>query len=271
MEAGTFGRMGPGRRDGGAVVGVRVLVANGPRAYRGAIAEALRCERSGAEVLAAEPAALGALTARWRPHLAIGDDAAALAGCGAPAWILLHPGWERRVVIRVAGGERTAEDLSLDELLAVVDAAAGLAVESAPAEVEEGGAGAGRAGGGPLRVVVVDDYAPTRRPVSFLLAREAGLSVVGEVGSVAEARGLLAGADVVVADFHLPDGDAVNLIGELRAANPAAAAVVLSATADDEECERAMAAGATAVLRKGTPTAEVAAAVRRAAEDRAFA
>ena len=64
----------------------------------------------------------------------------------------------------------------------------------------------------PLRVLVVEDLAPVRRLLVRQLA-QAGHSVVGEAATVAEAvarvRALTAGAmppDVLVLDFHLPDG-----------------------------------------------------------------
>lgn len=100
---------------------VRVLVANGPLAYRGAIAEALRCLRPDAEVVDTDPEDLPTEASHLRPHLVVGDDRSALESSGAPAWILLYPDGACRVEICVAGRHTTATDLDFDDLLAVVD------------------------------------------------------------------------------------------------------------------------------------------------------
>ena len=51
-----------------------------------------------------------------------------------------------------------------------------------------------------LRVLIVDDHEPFRRPLAFLLAREPGIAVVGHAGTLAEAAPLLAEADAVVVE-----------------------------------------------------------------------
>ena len=119
------------------------------------------------------------------------------------------------------------------------------------------------AGGAPLRVLLVDDHLAFRQPLAFLLGREPDLAVVGQAGSLAEARPLLAAADVALVDLGLPDGDGADLIRELRAANPGARAVVLTASADPKRVAPAVAAGAAGVLHKSRSVAEIVAALRR--------
>ena len=57
-------------------------------------------------------------------------------------------------------------------------------------------------------------------PLAFMFSRESDLTVVGEAGSLAEARELLLtvgeALDVVLVDLQLPDGDGVTLIDELQ-------------------------------------------------------
>jgi DNA-binding NarL/FixJ family response regulator len=74
---------------------------------------------------------------------------------------------------------------------------------------------------------------------------------------------MLDGFDVAVVDLGLPDGFGGDLIRELRAANPRAQALVLSATGERAEIARAVESGAAGVLHKSSEMAEVADAVRR--------
>jgi DNA-binding NarL/FixJ family response regulator len=113
------------------------------------------------------------------------------------------------------------------------------------------------------KILLVDDHASFRQGVAAALDAEPGLTVAGQAGSLAEARTMLVGFDVAVVDLGLPDGFGGDLIRELRAANPRAQALVLSATGDREEIARAVESGAAGVLHKSSDMAEVANAVRR--------
>jgi DNA-binding NarL/FixJ family response regulator len=118
-----------------------------------------------------------------------------------------------------------------------------------------------------LRLLLVDDHLAFRQPLAFLLAREPDLAVVGQAGSLAEARAWLAGAGAGAAlvDLDLPDGDGLDLVRELRRAAPPCPAVVLTASGTRLDAARAVEAGAVGVLHKASPVAEVVAALRRLA------
>ncbi len=68
---------------------------------------------------------------------------------------------------------------------------------------------------------------------------------------------------MLIVDLTLPDGNGGDLIPELRAANPDAHALVLSAHVDHAATARAVEKGAAAVLSKTAHLHEVVAAVRR--------
>ena len=74
----------------------------------------------------------------------------------------------------------------------------------------------------PIRVLVVDDLAPLRRLLTRQLTR-VGHLVVGEAATVAEAlvRAATVMPDVVVLDFHLPDGRGTDVAGRLGHPAPA--------------------------------------------------
>src|SRR5215218_5362041 len=84
---------------------------------------------------------------------------------------------------------------------------------------------------GMLRVLVVDDRADFRHAFAALLEEQPDLEVVAQAGSLAEARPMLEGVDVVLLDRGLPDGDGLKLMRPLREANPQARVLVMSATA----------------------------------------
>lgn len=114
-----------------------------------------------------------------------------------------------------------------------------------------------------IRVLLVDDHAAFREPLSFMFDREPEFTVVAQAGSLAEARGILEGVDVAVVDLDLPDGEGIELIGELRAANPQAMVLILTASADRGTHAQAVEAGAAGVLHKSVYIRDVIDAVRR--------
>lgn len=114
-----------------------------------------------------------------------------------------------------------------------------------------------------IRVLLVEDHTSFRQALALMLAREPDLAIVGEAGTVAEARSLLAGVDMAVFDLDLPDGNGADLIRELHVASPGAQVLVLTASAGRRDLARAVAAGAGGVLHKSAPIAEIIASMRR--------
>ena len=116
-----------------------------------------------------------------------------------------------------------------------------------------------------IRVLLLDDHASFRELLALRLSREPDLAVVVEAGSLAEARQTVSQveADVALVDLELPDGSGVDLIRDLRAVNPQALAVLLTASDDLHLHAEAIAAGASGVLIKTVGSAEIIAAIRR--------
>ena len=114
-----------------------------------------------------------------------------------------------------------------------------------------------------IRILLVEDHASLRQAVAALFDGEPGFTVVGQAGSLAEARKMLDGIDVAIVDLNLPDGYGGDLIREMRDANPHAMALVLSAYFDRVEIARAVESGAAGVLHKSAGIDEVVEAVRR--------
>jgi DNA-binding NarL/FixJ family response regulator len=115
-----------------------------------------------------------------------------------------------------------------------------------------------------LRLLLVDNHNMVRESLGYVLNLQPDFTVIGGAGSLADARPLLAGADVVLVDLFLPDGPGTDLIPDLRRANSAGLALVLTGSTDLVDSARALEQGARGVLSKAAPVSEICAAIRRA-------
>ena len=113
-----------------------------------------------------------------------------------------------------------------------------------------------------IRILVVDDHADFRRAFSRLLGAQPDIEVVGTAGSLAEARTILSGVDVALLDRGLPDGDGLELIGELRTMNPGSRVYVISSTDEMIHPTDAIEGGAEGVIDKLDAPERVFAAIR---------
>lgn len=117
----------------------------------------------------------------------------------------------------------------------------------------------------PIRVLLVEDHASFRQALAFMLEREPGFEVAGQVGSLAEARQLngevLENVEVAIVDLALPDGDGLELIEDFSS-EPRMTTLVLSASLEPGRFARAVEAGASGVLHKSTPIKDIVEAVR---------
>jgi DNA-binding NarL/FixJ family response regulator/signal transduction histidine kinase len=123
--------------------------------------------------------------------------------------------------------------------------------------------GEDRIKGKQVRILLVEDHAAVREAIAAMFDREPDFTVVGQAGTLAEARGMLAGVDVALLDLALPDGFGPDIIKELRAHSPRAEALVLSAALDRPNVARAIECGAAGTIDKLAHLGEVVDAVRR--------
>ena len=116
------------------------------------------------------------------------------------------------------------------------------------------------------RVLVVEDNVGFREALVELLEKQADFEVVGTAGSLSEVRTMLEamseGMDVTLLDRGLPDGDGLELVGELRAVNPRCRVYVISSTAEVIHPRDAIEAGADGVIDKMETPEQVFAAIR---------
>jgi DNA-binding NarL/FixJ family response regulator len=125
-----------------------------------------------------------------------------------------------------------------------------------------------------LRVMVVDDHRMILQALTLALSKESDIEVVATAGTVAEgvAAAAEANADVLLIDYHLPDGTGVDLVHRLSRPGTGggdragAKTVFLSSDKSDEAVLAALEAGACGYLLKSEPLDRLVAAVRRAHE-----
>ena len=102
-----------------------------------------------------------------------------------------------------------------------------------------------------LRVLIVDDDVAFREMIGTELAQR-GYDVVGEAGSVAEARVVLPrlDPDALLLDVHLPDGNGITFAGELLSTDGELRIVLTSTDATAAPPRLIERSGATAFVAK---------------------
>jgi len=101
-------------------------------------------------------------------------------------------------------------------------------------------------------VFLVEDDPVTRRHLVETIDSLERFRIVGEVGTLAEARARIepASPDVLLTDLKLPDGSALALIEEQADLNPRLLILVISVFGDEETVVRAVEAGAHGYILK---------------------
>ncbi len=116
------------------------------------------------------------------------------------------------------------------------------------------------------RVFLLEDHSWFRKALAELLEREAGLQVVGEAGSLSEARDNVMDKtekiDLALIDLLLPDGIGTELIGDLRRINPEVPVLVLTVARGPDLYAWVRSMGADEMISKDASLDEIFAAIR---------
>jgi DNA-binding NarL/FixJ family response regulator len=118
-----------------------------------------------------------------------------------------------------------------------------------------------------IRVVIVEDNAVFREALELLLGLRSDLVVVGSVADGEQAVAMCRehNPDVALMDYRLPGLDGIEATRALRVACPDVAVVALTASANRDEMEALMEAGAVACLTKDQELEEIVEAIHNAA------
>jgi DNA-binding NarL/FixJ family response regulator len=105
-------------------------------------------------------------------------------------------------------------------------------------------------GGGPIRVLIVDDHPVVRQGLRALLSVQDGFCVVGDADDGPAALSLAASLrpDIVLLDLKLPGLDGIKVLESLRSSD--ARVLVLTSATEPERARKAVRAGAAGVLYK---------------------
>ncbi len=123
-----------------------------------------------------------------------------------------------------------------------------------------------------ISLILVDDHAVVRQGLRAFLETNPDMVVVGEAASGAEAQRLAEelAPDVALVDLIMPGMDGVMTTRQIRQASPRTQVIIFSSFHGDEHIFPAMRAGALSYLLKEARPAEVADAVRKAAQGEAI-
>jgi two-component system nitrate/nitrite response regulator NarL len=118
----------------------------------------------------------------------------------------------------------------------------------------------------PIRILVVDDHTLFRRGLTALLARDAGLLVVGDAADAGQAlrRAKELQPDVILLDNHLPGVNGVDALPSLMEAAPDTCILMLTVSEDENDLAAALHGGACGYLLKTMEGDDLTAAVHRA-------
>lgn len=118
-----------------------------------------------------------------------------------------------------------------------------------------------------LRVVVADDHPLMRDAIAARLDAETDIEVVARAESAASLLALIAEhqPDVALVDLTMRDGTTLDVFDRLRAASPATAFVLFSASEDPGDVTAALSAGMRGFLSKSIESASIAPYLREVA------
>ena len=94
--------------------------------------------------------------------------------------------------------------------------------------------------GQPVRVLLIDDDPHIRLVIAQELVADMRIDLIAQAGSMKEGRRLIAlhDFDVMLIDLSLGDGTGFDLIEQMKTLRPAAEAVVISVTEDEQHGAR---------------------------------
>ncbi len=123
-----------------------------------------------------------------------------------------------------------------------------------------------------IRVLVADDHAVVREGIKRIIADTSDMAVAGEAGTAGEleARVITGQFDVVLMDLAMPGMSGLEVLHDLRRQRPRLPLLVLSMYPEEPYAVRALMAGASGYVNKGSPPDEILRAIRTVAAGKRY-
>ena len=123
-----------------------------------------------------------------------------------------------------------------------------------------------------INVILCDDHALIRRGIRDTLADAEDIEVVGEAADYGELRTLMRdkSCDVLVLDINLPGRSGLDVLHVLKEEGSTLKVLVVSMYPEDQYAMRALKAGASGYLNKGSDAAQIVAAVKTVAQGKKY-
>ena len=123
-----------------------------------------------------------------------------------------------------------------------------------------------------IRVAIIDDHVVVRAGLRYILEADPELEFVGEFGGGVGAVEFVAEKkpDVTLLDVRMPDKGGIDVLRELRAADPKVRVVMLTTSNVEEDVFRAIEDGALGYVMKESPIETISAAIRSAMSGEVF-
>jgi DNA-binding NarL/FixJ family response regulator len=114
--------------------------------------------------------------------------------------------------------------------------------------------------------LLVDDHEMYRMGMRRLIEKQSGWRVVGEAATPQEALRLAGDLhpQVAIVDLRLKDGDGLDLVRQMHAADPAVKLLISSVNDEELFADRCLHGGASGYVAKGQPAEVLVAAVEKA-------
>ncbi len=115
-----------------------------------------------------------------------------------------------------------------------------------------------------IHILIADDHPVVRDGLRAMLSTQPDFQVVGEAANGTDAAHLAVSLkpDVILLDLEMPDLDGVSVLRQIRARDPQARVIVVTAYDTDERIVQAVVAGAQGYVLKGAPREEIFRAIR---------
>ena len=122
------------------------------------------------------------------------------------------------------------------------------------------------------RSLLADDHGIVRKGLRFLLERQEGMEVLGEVSNGREAIQFAEklAPDVIIMDIAMPQLNGIEATAQIVKRNPEIGVIILSMHADESYLLRALSAGAKGYLLKDSAETDLVRAVQVVASKRPF-